>query len=88
MHEFETVFFSPICDCATCLHGTVGIRNGINAQLITCHVLLIVSYDCILMLLSRISKACESTRKAPFVRSVYVLNPELSIGVPHANVPL
>ena len=73
MHEFETVFSSLMYDCATCLHGSVGMRNGINRQFITCHLLLIVFYDYIIMLLSRISKACESKRKAPFVRSVYVL---------------
>ena len=73
MHEFETVLSSLICDCTTCLHGTVGIRNGINGPFITCHMLLIVFYDCIIMLLSRISKACKSKRNAPFVQSVYVL---------------
>ena len=52
MHEVETVLVSPICNCAIRLHGTVGIRNRINWQFITCHMLLIVSYDCTIMLLS------------------------------------
>ena len=33
-------------------------------------------YNCIIMLLSRILKACASNRKAPFVRSVYFLTQE------------
>ena len=65
--------FSPICRCAKYLHGIVGIGNGINRRLITCDMLLIMLYDYMIMMISRILTGCKSNRKAPFVQSAYFL---------------